>query len=355
MKKGCFIFVFLILFTSIASASTFYVSPTGKDSTCTAAQNQATPAGPTLQFIMGCMVGSDVLIGRNGIYTEPLHKTGFNGLFPNGIAGAPTIFKSFPGEKVTLMSTPSPWGAIFEFDAGASYITFDGINFDGYVAPELRGFSHEYVMLKLQATTHHIRIINGEAKNLPDGWFSSNSGDNNEISGFKIHDYFPASSYLSGGTGCGQITCWGYPFYWNGKDNKILNNEIYNFPSFGVHLYCSGLAYCNYPTRFVIQGNNIHDYGIKDPNRGAGILVAQGDGTQVLNNVIWNSPSWVQPIVIGDSATNYIIQCNTYVKPLIINLTDIKTNRTYKIGPNRYSLTIDIKPTDTIIINGVKK
>jgi len=358
---------FFLLFAISINAATYYVSPSGTNTTCTNASNVNTPAGPKLQFVMGCMVGGDTLIARGGNYEEPLHKPGFNGFFPSGTVATPTVFKTYPGEKPVMKSTPSPWGSVFELSDNVSYITFDGINFDGYVAPEYRGFAHEYVPIKIGMGSHHIRITNGEVKNLPDGWFSSNTGNDNEVSNMVIYDGFPASAYLSGGTGCGQAVCWGYPFYWNGLRNKILRNHMYNFQSWGVHLYCSGPGYCNYPTETLVQDNNIHDYGYGDPSRANGILVSQGNANQVITNAVWNKKATALEIGIGTAATNTIVQGNTFVAPPttqpppvtppvpapVTNWVDIRTDKTVTITGN--SITIPKDKNTNIIVNGSKR
>ena len=355
---------FFLLFATSLNAATYYVSPSGANTTCTNAQNVSTPAGPKLQFVMGCMVGGDTLIARNGTYDEPLHKAGLNGMLPSGTAVAPTVFKAFTGEKVWLRTTPlDPWGSIFEFD-NHSYITFDGISWDGFVDPSRIPFPHEYVMLKIQQASHHIRIINGEVKNLPDGWFSSNNGDDNELSGMRIHDSYPASSYNSGSSNCGQATCWGYPLYLNGRRNKVLNNEIWNFPSWGLHLYCYGSAYCNFATDTLIQGNNIHDYGYGDW-RGAGILDANGTNNRIISNAVWNSKNQTPPIDVGPNAVGTVLIGNTYVQPsppvvqppvpapTPTNWIEIRTDKTVTITGN--SITIPKDKNTNIIVNGSKR
>jgi hypothetical protein len=358
------ILLFLLVAAQVQAATTYYVSPSGKDSTCTAARTASTPAGPKLQFVLGCMIGGDTLLARSGIYEEPLHKTGFNGMFPSGTATTPTLFKPFPGEQVTLKSTPSPWGSIFEFD-GPSFITFDGISFDGFVPPEFRGFAHEYVMVKIQANSHHIRILNGEVKNLPDGWFSSANGNDNEVSGMVIHDSFPASAYLSGGTKCAQIACWGYPFYWNGLRNQILRNHVYNVPSWIVHLYC-GAGGCTGPNETLVQDNNFHDFGDGDPTRANGILVYNGNANRVINNAVWNNKGTAQSIGVGPQATNTVLQGNTNVPPGVpvppnpdqpppatVNFIDVRTDRNVTVTGNSVSISKD--KSTKIVVNGVPR
>jgi hypothetical protein len=360
-----FALLFLLVAAQVQAATTYYVSPAGKDSTCTVARTASTPAGPKLQFVMGCMIGGDTLLARGGIYEEPLHKAGLNGMFPRGVAGAPTLFKPFPGEKVWLRTVPTdPWSAIFEFDSHA-YITFDGISFDGFVDPSRIPFTFEFVMVKIQAASHHIRIINGEVKNMPDGWWSSANGDDNEVSGMVMHDYFAASSYLSGGTGCAQAVCWGYPFYWNGLRNKITNNHVYNVPSWVVHLYCYA-GYCTAPTETLVQDNNIHDFGSGDPTRANGILVYNGNANRVINNAVWNNKGSAPSIAVGTAATSTILSGNTNVPPGVsvppnpeqpppaaTNFIDVRTDRNVTVTGNSVSISKD--KSTKIVVNGVPR
>lgn len=345
--KTLFTILFFLFAAPSFAASTYYISPTGKDSTCAAAKSMTSPAGPKMAFIFGCMVGGDTLIVNDGFYDEPLHKVGFNGFPPSGTAAAPTIIKAASGAKPWLRTVQNdPWGSIFEAD-GASYIIFDGIRWNGSIDAAKLPIPFEYVPFKF-GKGHHIKILNGEAINLPDGWFTSNSGDSNEISKMIIHDSYKASSYNSGSTNCGQPTCWGYAFYWNGNNNIIKDNEIYNVPSWVVHLYCSGPAYCNNPNGTIVSGNKIHDYGYGDASRANGVLVSQGNANQVLSNAIWNGPAQTQPIAIGAAATNTIVKDNTFVAPAII----------VPPAPTP-TVAIDIKTTGapqlTITVDGVKR
>jgi len=317
MKRSVsFLLLFVALFVltgQVNPPSTYYLAKTGINTTCAAARSVTTPAA-TMEFAMNCMIGGDTLIARAGVYEERLHKAGLNGMFPSGSAIAWTTFKAYPGEEVWVRTiNDDPWGAIFEFDGG-SYIHIDGINWDGYVSPTRIPFPEEYVMLKINQNSHHIKVSNGKIKNLADGWFSQNQGNDNELSGMKGGGYYKGSSYLSGGTGCEQATCWGYFAYWNGLRNKIIGNEVYDIPSWVVHLYCYSPAYCNRPTETLVKDNNFHDYGFGDSGRASGILVASGDANQVITNAVWNNMGYAA-IDIGPTATNTIVQGNTYVKP----------------------------------------
>jgi hypothetical protein len=369
MKK--LLTLLLMLLAVQVHATDYYVSPSGANTTCTNARSPATPAGPRLQFVMGCMVGGDTLIARGGAYEEPLHKQGLNGMFPNGTAAAPTVFKAFPGETVWLKTVQGdPWGAIFEFE-GNSYITFDGISWDGSVSPASIPFEHWYVMLKINASSHHIRIMNGKLRMLPDGFFSQVNGNDNELSGLVGGGYYKGSKDLSGGNTCGQATCWGYFAYVNGLRNKILRNEVYDIPSWVVHAYCFFSQpplppnyYCSAPTETLVQENNFHDYGFGDPSRASGILIASGNANAVIKNAVWNNKGYAA-IDIGPAATNTIVQGNTYVAPPggtippepapspLVNTIDVRTDRTVTITGTDVRIGKD-KAT-VIIVNGMKR
>jgi len=318
---------------------------------------------------MGCMVGGDTLIARGGSYEEPLHKPGLNGMFPNGTAAAPTIFKAFPGETVWLkgvQDTGGPWGAIFEFDNN-SYITFDGISWDGSVNPASIPFEPWYVMLKINQSSHHIRITNGKLRMLPDGFFAQMNGNDNELSGLVGGGYYKGSKYLSGTNLCEQATCWGYFVYVNGLRNKILRNEVYDIPSYVVHAYCYA-GFCTNPTETLVQENNFHDYGFGDPIRASGILIHSGNANAVINNAVWNNKGFA-PIDIGPAATNTIVQGNTFVAPPTgtqpppviqppvpaptTNWVDIRTDKTVTITGS--SITIPKDKNTNIIVNGTKR
>ena len=77
-----------------------------------------------------------------------------------------------------------------------------------------------------------------------------------------------------------------------GSNNIIDGNEIYNFPSWGIHGYS---GYVEKPNSNIIRKNIIHDFGSGD-SRSSGILIYVGNGNQVYDNLIYNGS---QGIAIG--------------------------------------------------------
>ena len=94
--------------------------------------------------------------------------------------------------------------------------------------------------------------------------------------------------------------CYTYPIYHSGSNSLFEGNELYNFPSWGIHVYGGS------PDYNVFRNNTIHDFGWGD-SRSSGILIYAGNGNQVYDNLIYNGS---QGIATGPGATNTQIYNN---------------------------------------------
>ena len=117
-----------------------------------------------------------------------------------------------------------------------------------------------------------------------------------EILNNKIHD----GSWGGDNLPCGQVHCYTYPIYHSGSNSLFEGNELYNFPSWGIHVYGGS------PDHNVFRNNTIHDFGWGD-HRSSGILIYVGNGNQVYDNLIYNGS---QGIDAGAGATNTQIHNN---------------------------------------------
>jgi hypothetical protein len=122
--------ILLFATASVASAATFYTSPSGSDSnSCNAAQNTANPKR-TINNALGCMGAGDTLYMRDGTYNETLHSGSVT--FPTGTnwSNAPKI-ASFPGETAIISSPPGVGDVIAIADSYVQYLIFEDFIVNG--------------------------------------------------------------------------------------------------------------------------------------------------------------------------------------------------------------------------------
>jgi len=172
---------------------------------------------------------------------------------------------------------------------------------------------------------------------------------------------FHGGQFFAPGGGAGGMC---YPIYVSGSDNTINDNELWDFPYYGVHVYNGSTPY---PSRNTVSNNRIHDYG-QGASGMNGILVYNGDGNQILTNALWNGPA--APIGIGPSASNTLSAGNTYVPPSggtqppipippepapTVNFVDVHTDRVVTIASNKKQITIVIDAATNILVNGAPR
>ena len=102
--KQLFLFLFFMLVTSEALATTYYISPSGLDSrSCATAQNIATPKQTLTNFIQQCgpagsnvFVAGDTLFLRGGTYSERINMNNLH--FPTGVSWTNKVtISAYPG------------------------------------------------------------------------------------------------------------------------------------------------------------------------------------------------------------------------------------------------------------------
>ena len=288
--------VYSVLFTAHVNAATYTITPS--ESIATA---------------INLLKAGDTLFLRGGVYNDTIQIG--NNSNPSGSSwNNPTTITSYQGERAILR--PSGPQSVLNIAATTvqpviEYIIIDGLTLDGSNLGN--GNDHKIAGIAGEGGTpyraNHIRITNSELVNAPDGYFVFVSANDVQFINNKLHDsYAFNTSYLGGGTGCNQSICWGYPFYWAASGGLIEGNEIYNFPSFGIHMYCGSCS----PSNNIIRNNIIHNFsttywptpppgaiGSGDP-RGAGIIV-YGSNNSVYNNTVYNGS---YGITVSQSATN---------------------------------------------------
>ncbi len=249
----------------------YFVSLSGSNSnTCMQAQSTSTPK-LTLTGASGalaCMSAGDTVYMRLGTYTSQT----FNNNIPSGSSWvSPITIAAYPGEVVWL--TPSSGAEVLYLDDSTHHVVFDGINMSGI------NLTQQTVVLI--GSTHHIRIKNAEIIGSPLAGSCANicGGQNNEYIHLVVHGGGPGGGC---GTGCSNAG-----IYTGGTDNLIEYCEIYDTSLEAIQIYGpTGTATGN-----VIRNNKLHDIiRSGDNNPGArvwGIMLGNGDGTQVYNNIIY--------------------------------------------------------------------
>ena len=289
-------------FTNTGSAASYYVGKNGSDSySCAQAQSSATPK-LTINAGLACVgtatgAGAGKIVEvRAGTYAEAIDSA--KSPFPSGTSwNAPFTLRARVGDVVTIKNTGELNLRIFS--DSRQYSIVQGFVFDG---SNLLQESDQVVFGSSMNGGSYIRFQNNEMINnarthaILIGRFSNNS----EILNNKIHG---GAFDCSGGAG-GNLC---YPMYVQGSNILIEGNELYNFPSWGIHVYS---GYAEQPNNNIIRKNKIHDFGSGDV-RSSGVIIYGGNANQVYNNLIYNGS---QGIVTGSGASNTKIYNNTIYK-----------------------------------------
>jgi hypothetical protein len=387
MKKTLIsLITFLLLTATQINAQTYYVAKNGSDATvCSSATNPATPK-LTITAGLAC-VGTATGAGANkvvevgaGFYTDAIRNN-----LPSGLSWtAPFILRVKAGDIVINQAISESNIFLAGIGTPSMYTIIDGFILDG------TNVSNNNITIN---GPRFIRLKNLDIRNTAN-WSGIYTGltQNLEILNCKIHD------------GLYAPTGFGHGIYIEGDNNLVEGCEIYNVPAFGIHAYSS----LNRPSGNIYRNNNVYNFGLQretavgilagsngSNNRIEGNKVSNGKGLKgdggigidvngttgaivTGNNVFSNSWYGINAqSTFGVSITNNAIYENginldttdavnpviagntsippTTIPPIVVNSTTIITNRSFRIGPNRYSLTINIRPEDTIIINGIKR
>lgn len=275
--------------SSAAGTASFYVAKHGSDSyTCSQAANPSTPkasVGAALDCI-GFAPGAGankVVEVAGGTYTESLVRSNS---FPKGSSwSAPFTLRAKAGNRVIIR--PNSGSFVFQVnDEGsrvAYYAIIQGLTFD----------SENTSMGGAAVFASYLRMIGNEFINNNPGAIIGGSLDQGIGFEFINNKIYGGPFFISGGSG-GD---YGYPMYWGGNGALFEGNEIYDFATFGIHIYRSDGC----PSNNIVRNNVFYDFGWaancpNDPrcppnsgpdDRGFAIL-ACGTNHQVYNNLVFN-------------------------------------------------------------------
>lgn len=282
--------------TSTVSPASYYVGKNGSDSnSCSQARNSSTPK-LTINAALTC-VGTSVGAGANQVVEVAAGTYGqtIGPALPSGTSWSnPFTLRAKIGDIVTIKANTGNNIVLYLPTSANLFSIIQGFILDGTNL----GGNPQISIGSCCDGPGYIRFLNNELINTATshGILLGRFSHHVELIGNKIHSGVFADT--SGGG------CCGYPLYLQGSDNIISGNEIYNFPSWGIHTYS---GYPEKPNRNHIRGNTIYNFGWGD-SRSSGILVYVGNANQVYDNVVY---SGTQGIAIGSSATNTILYNNT--------------------------------------------
>lgn len=260
-----------------------YVATTGSDaSSCTAAQNIATPKR-TLNSAVACLSPGETLYIRAGVYVESLIHN-----IPAGTSwSSPVTVAAYPGESVTLKPAVGA-DFVLRFVAPQQYIVIDGLILDG------SNVGYDVIKITAQSSTgpaHHIRIQRSEVMNaranpttpctstqiardgtvIPgpcgQGILLTDDGGYNEFIDLDVHD--------------NGRTDFDHGIYMKSNNNVIDGCSFHRNSGWGIHKYPSG-------NNNIIRNNRSYD-NARIGKRGTGILVSGGSGNLVYNNLVWGN------------------------------------------------------------------
>ena len=271
-----------------SSTASYYVGKNGSDSnSCAQARSSNTPK-LTINAALAC-VGTSVGAGAGqivevaaGVYSESLDQVATNQPFPTGTSwGAPFTLRAKAGDQVTIKSNSGKAYynmRLFSPKSANFYVIIEGFIFD---ATNVQG---SFVVGSCCDAPNFVRFQNNELinNNGPDNAILiSHYASNIEILHNKIH----GGTFLVGPSGGGGGGDFSYPMYVGGNSHLIEGNELYDFPSFGIHIYNGYNASGN--NNILVRKNSIHDFGLSG-NTGVAILLSSGLSNTASNNLIYN-------------------------------------------------------------------
>jgi parallel beta-helix repeat protein len=174
---------------------------------------------------------------------------------------------------------------VIYFGGMQQYIEFDGINLNAsntvYGTVKIEGWSG--------GNAHHIRIKNAELIGQKDGKADGLSGPMQILASASVPGIIGGNEFINltihGGGDPGDFA---YAFYFNSSDNLVEGCNIYDVSGAGVHIYNGyGVAANNN----IIRNNIIHDITRSGDDRTWGVVVSNGSGNKVYNNIIYNIQS----------------------------------------------------------------
>lgn len=281
MKRFLLLACLLLLASSAFAQTTYYVAATGGNDarSCTTAQTDTTPK-LTIANAIGCLVGGDTLQIKVGTYLMT-DATVISNLIPSGPNAAhPTIIRNFGTDAVVLRKQSASGSvALLTITNPRSYIKFLG-NGTSYTRGSV-SFTSKFDFDCNETCSSAINATDDTGSaNVGltfDGisWHNTSDGSGMFLGG-NSHLITNSHCYDVGQSGGGNDD---HCIYTSAHDTVIDGNLIERAViGYGIHQYCSGCG-------FTIADNNTYSNNVFRSNTAAAILLADGDGAKVFNNI----------------------------------------------------------------------
>lgn len=321
LVKLCALCVLILLGPIVAQGATYYVATTGNDS------NPGTLGHPFLTFkkAVGVLKPGDTLYIRGGTWTEQIDLQTPN---ISGAPGAYITIAGYVGETVTLQyadPTPYAYGPI-KSRGNRGHLIFENLVLDGVNGSSKSGWILAY-------GNHHFIVRNIEIKNFKHNGLAFDDAIASQVIRCKIHDQVSESG-LSGQR-------WYGIYHYNGSDNVIEDNEIYNNPGGGIH------AYYGPHHNLIIRNNSVHDNNFLTSSSVGGILVQGRPDITTTNVRIYNNLVYGNSTASGVKAGNGI-SVNQNMRGAKVWNNTVYGNKTYGIAVTGGMTTID-----TVVQNNI--
>jgi len=220
MKK--LIFILLILMAGNANAATYWASVSGGAASCAAASGTSDPGTyRTLTQGLACLAAGDTLILKSGTYTTRLTDN-----TPSGVSDSQhTTVRS--ETALGAVFQPGTGGSIWVMSAARSYITIDGIDFNGVnCQSEANGDCGGFAISNTtNGAFHHIKIQNNRFRNIGSDGITTSGVDQIQIL------------------------------------NNVFNTVGTNNAGLSHGIYIAGSADSNFSTGVTISGNHLTTCG----------------------------------------------------------------------------------------------
>jgi chitodextrinase len=261
-----------VLFTSTASAATYYVSTTGNDA------NPGTQTSPLLTITKGAQMAKagDTVYVRGGVYNGTVRIGNV------GTSSARVVISSYPGETAIIDGTGTAAATDLVGFYQAQYVDLAGFEIRNSTHIGVDVYSSQYVRL-LNNNVHH---------SMRNGIFSgaASVGINHDIivDGNDVHDNVQENVNDKMGTNGG----WASGVNMSGTDNgQMTNNKIHNnwgegggaglannwliarntvYDNFSVNIYLDNAKYVTVDRNFVYNTGNTAYYRSGYPAAGIG-------------------------------------------------------------------------------------
>lgn len=307
----------VLFFAANAEATTWWVSATGGSTgNCSTAQGASDPGTyiRTITAGLACVgsgggtagAGHTVMV-KNGTYNEQMANK-----LPGGTSASRFTLKSQNKWGAVIAPTPgtivSSHNAINQDSlAPASYITIDGIDFDG-------GPSHDNncqdgpggIGVSSGGGTNWI-IQNNRFRN----WTAEGVAGASGVNGFQfLGNYFDGNGDLSGSEDPNK--CHGV--YWGAMADAIFDGNTFTNHNYGygLHIYDGNGSTNNIVRNNIFFNNGTLVIGAPWNARKGKAAVIQGSGQLVYNNVFYNNPLMGLEMAWGVGCANCNVFENTF-------------------------------------------